>query len=99
MSAPFRLDAQLVDGAVGERIGQRLVDAPVLLDEGQAGERRRGDDHLEVVAAACAVDDVELRRVGEGRLEKRPQRLRAHGKECSGAATLGGARPRMWRNW
>ena len=32
----LRLDSQLVDGAVGERRGQRLVDAAVLLDQRQA---------------------------------------------------------------
>ena len=57
---------------------ERLVDAPVLLDERQAVERRRGDDHLEVVAAAGAVDHVELGRVRERALEQLAQRLRAH---------------------
>ena len=65
VGAPLRLDAQLVDGAVAERRRQRLVDAPVLLDERQPGQRRRGHDHLEVVAAAGAVDHVELGRVRE----------------------------------
>ena len=66
----LRLDPEFVDGAVGQRRRQRLVDAPVLLDERQPVERRRGDDDLEVVAAAGPVDHVELGRVRKRALEQ-----------------------------
>ena len=60
-----RLDSQLMDGAVGQRACERLVDTAVLLDERQADERRRGDGDLEMVSPARAVDHVELGRVGK----------------------------------
>ena len=62
---PLGLDSQLVDGAVGERRRERVVDEPVLLDEREAVEAVAFDRHLEVVAAARAVGDRELGRVGE----------------------------------
>ena len=63
-AGPFRRDAELVDGAVGERRGERAVDEAVLLDQRQPVERRARDRHVEVVAAAGAVDDVDLLRRG-----------------------------------
>ena len=59
-----------MDGAVGERRGERVVDEPVLIDEGEPREARAHDGYLEVVAAACAVDDRQLGRVGKRFLEK-----------------------------
>jgi Lon protease-like protein len=54
-----------VDGAVAQRAGQRVVDEPVLLDERQPVEARARHDDLEMVAAAGAVLDPQLSRVGE----------------------------------
>ena len=76
--APFRLDPQLVDAAVGQRLVERLVDELVLLDERQAVEARRGHAHLEVVAAARAVDDVDL-----GRVRERAARAASEASPCS----------------
>jgi len=44
-----------VDGSVAERRRQRLVHQPVLVDQRQAGEPRRGDDNLKVVTRAGPV--------------------------------------------
>ena len=60
-----------MDGAVGERRRERVVDEPVLLDEGEPREARALDRHLEVVAAAGAVGDGEVVRVRERRAEQR----------------------------
>jgi ATP-dependent Lon protease len=59
-----------VDGAVAERLGERLVDETVLLQQGQPREARAHDGHLEVVAAAGAVFDGELVRLGKGAAEQ-----------------------------
>ena len=74
---PFRLDPQLVDGAVGERRRQRLVDEPVLVDQREPGEPRARNGHLEVVAGAGAVLDVELGRVGKRVGQQRADRARS----------------------
>ncbi len=67
-----------MDRPVAERRRQRLVDEPVLLDEGQAVEPAARHGHLKVVAAAGPVGDVELARIGERRAQERLQRL-GHG--------------------
>jgi hypothetical protein len=54
-----------VDGAVAQRLGQRVVDEPVLLEQRQPVEVRALDRHLEVVAAAGAILDAQLGRVGK----------------------------------
>ncbi len=54
-----------MDGAVAERLGQRLVDEAVLIDQREAREARARDDHLEMVAAAGAILDADLVRVRE----------------------------------
>jgi Lon protease-like protein len=54
-----------MDGAVAQRLGERLVDEAVLVDEGEPREARARDDHLEVVSAAGAVLDTKLVRVRE----------------------------------
>ena len=58
-----------MDGAVGERRGERGVDQLVLLDQRQPVERGGDDGDLEVVAAAGAVLDVDLP-AGEGLVEQ-----------------------------
>ena len=55
---------------------ERLVDEPVLLDEREAIEAAARDRHLEVVAAARAVLDPELARIGERVAQKRFERHR-----------------------
>src|SRR3954451_11206112 len=60
-----RRDAKLVDGAVAQRVRERLVDEAVLLEERDPLEARAHDGHVEVVAAAGAVDDVDGLGVGE----------------------------------
>ena len=67
-----------MNGAVRKRCGERLVDAAVLLDEGEPRQRRRGDDHLEVVAAAGTVLDVELVCVRKGLAEEALEPFGAH---------------------
>src|ERR1700716_1563092 len=67
-----------MDGAIGERCRQGLIDAAVLLDEREPRERRRSDNDLEMVAAAGPVDHVQLCRVRERALEQFTQRLDAH---------------------
>ena len=49
-----------MDGAVGERCGERGVDELVLLDQRQAVEPLRGDGDLKVVAAAGAILDRDV---------------------------------------
>jgi Lon protease-like protein len=52
-----------MDGAIRERLGERVVDEPVLLDQRQSVEAAARDRDLKVVAAARAVDHGELLRV------------------------------------
>ena len=54
-----------MDGSVGERRRERVVDEPVLLDEREPVEAVALDRHLEVVAAARAIGDRELGGVRE----------------------------------
>ena len=68
-----------MDGAVAERLGERLVDQAVLVEQREPGEARRRDGHLEVVAAAGAVLDGELRRVRERVAQERLQPVGSHG--------------------
>jgi hypothetical protein len=66
-----------VDGAVGERRGERAVDHAVLLDERDAVERGARDGHVEMVAAARPVQHVD-RPVRERMLEERADRVGCH---------------------
>ncbi len=52
-----------MDGAVAERLGERLVDEAVLVEQRQPLETGTGHGHLEVVAAACPVVHTQLLRV------------------------------------
>jgi hypothetical protein len=77
----LRRDSELVDRAVGQWFRERSVDEAVLLDERQPLERRAPDRHVEVIAAARAVDDVHAR-VGERLLEKASDRVAHHRRSC-----------------
>jgi bifunctional non-homologous end joining protein LigD len=68
-----------VDRAVAKRLRERRVDQTVLVDERQSVEAGAFDPHLEVVAAACAVLDGQLRRIRKGLFEQRAQGIRGHG--------------------
>ena len=75
VNAASGLDSKLVDGPVGQRRRQRVVDEPVLVDERQAVEAAARHDDLEVVAAARPVEDGELARIRKGRAEELLQPL------------------------
>jgi len=64
--------------AVAQRLGKRLVDEAVLVEQRQAVEARARDDHLEVIAAAGAVLDAELARVRERTAQKCLETIRGH---------------------
>ena len=59
-----------MDRPVRERIGEGIVDEPVLVEEREAGEARAHDRRLEVVAPARPVEDGDLGRVGKRRAEE-----------------------------
>src|SRR5205085_1850394 len=73
-----RSDAQRVNGAIAQRVCEGLVHEPVMLEKRAPDEARARDDDLEVVAAAGAVVDRELRRLREGGVEERLQRCSRH---------------------
>jgi aconitate hydratase len=54
-----------VNGAIGERGRERVVDEPVLLDQRQAVKAWARDGHLEVIPSAGPIRDRELARVRE----------------------------------
>ena len=66
-----------MDGAVGERLGERRVDALVLVDARQPLERGCGDLNLEVVATA-PIDHAQLERVRECVFEQCLEGLGGH---------------------
>jgi stage V sporulation protein K len=75
-----------VNGAIAERLRERVVDEAVLVDERSAVEARAAHRDVEVVAAARAVDDVEVLRVRERLLEERakcPDRHRGHARRVN----------------
>src|SRR6187200_1181024 len=88
----FRLDPEFVDGAVGKRGREGVVDELVLVDQRQALEARARDVHLEVVAAARPVEHRKLRGVGKCLLEKCLQGCGGHcrivAREARGAVTV-----------
>jgi hypothetical protein len=71
-----------MNGAIAERICERLVHEPVLLEQRQPVEARARYANLEVVAAAGAVLDDELGRFGK-RLPK--QSLKPRGRHVAQA--------------
>src|SRR5581483_9363636 len=80
-----RLDPKLVNGAVAQRLGERLVHEAVLLQQRQPGEAAARDRHLEVVAAA-AVLDAEFRRLRKGGAEQGLELLGGHASMVRGDA-------------
>ena len=74
-----------MDGPVAQRLGERVVHEPVLVDERQAVEARALHDDLEMVAAAGAVLDVELVRVRKRAAQQRFEALDGHGHHGTGA--------------
>jgi len=54
-----------VNRAVAQRLGERLVHEAVLVEQREPCEARARDDHLEMVAVAGPIHDVELVRVRE----------------------------------
>ena len=67
-----------MDGAIAQRLGERVVDQPVLLEERQPVEAGCHDGHLEVVAAARAVVDAQLGGVWKCLLQQPLQWLACH---------------------
>jgi hypothetical protein len=60
-----------MDGAVTERLGQSFVYEAVLVEQRETRKTRARNGHLEVVAAAGAVLDAQLRRVWKRALKQR----------------------------
>jgi Lon protease-like protein len=67
-----------VDGAVPQRLGKRLVDEAVLIEQRQPVEARARHGHLEVVAAAGPVIDGQHGRVGKRVAEQRFEPVGSH---------------------
>ena len=67
-----------MNGAISERPCERVVDEPVLLDQREPFEARACDHDLEMVAAARAVLDAELVRIGERIAQQRFEALDSH---------------------
>ena len=78
--------------AVPQRLGQCLVDEPVLLEQRQAGESRRRDRHLKMVTAAGAIFDAQLGGVRERLPQEALERVGRHAAMV--AASLGRAQER-----
>ena len=88
-----------MDGAVGERRGERLVHAAMLVEYRNAVEIGAHDRHLEVVAGSGAVLDGDLSRSGERLLEERADRLGhhpGHGSRAGYAARVRLVRAVFW---
>jgi hypothetical protein len=67
-----------MDGAVAQRVGQRLVHETMLVEQREPVETRAGHGHLEVVAAAGAVLDAKFGCIGKCALEECLHRLGRH---------------------
>jgi phage tail-like protein len=67
-----------VDGPVAKRLCERLVHQAMLFEQRQAGEARRRDGDLEVVAAARAILDAQFCCVGKRLLQQQLQRVDRH---------------------
>ena len=67
-----------MDRAVAQRLGERLVDEPVLVEQRQAVEARALHDHLEVIAAPGAILDAQLMRIGKRAAQQRFETFDSH---------------------
>src|SRR3954462_6488287 len=76
--SPSRRDSHLVNGAICKRPCERRVDQLVLPEPREPVETGRGDDHLEVVAAARAILDAQLVRIRECVAQQRLKALDSH---------------------
>jgi len=76
--------AKLVDGAVAERLGERVVHEPVLVEQREPCKACARDGHLEVVAAAGAVLHAQLVRVGKRVAEQRFEAVDGHARRVAG---------------
>lgn len=74
--------------AVAERLRKRLVDEAVLVEQRDAVKARTRHDHLEVVAAARAVFDPELVRIGKGAAQQSLETFDSHAAMLLTARTL-----------
>ena len=74
-----------MDRAVAERLGERVVDEPVLVEEREPREARRRDGDLEVVAAARPVLDAQLARIRKRRYQQLLEPFHSHGAMLAGA--------------
>jgi Lon protease-like protein len=77
-----------VNGAVAERLRERLVDEAVLVEKRQAVEAWARHDHLEVVATAGAVLDAELVRIRERAAQQGLEPFDSHAAMLLTARTL-----------
>jgi Lon protease-like protein len=77
-----------VNGAVAERLRERLVDEAMLVEQRQAVEARARDDHLEVIAAARAILDAELARIGKRAAQQSLETIDSHAAMLLTARTL-----------
>ena len=59
-----------MNGAVRERLGERVVDEAVLVEERETREARADHRDMEVVAASCAVDNLDALGVRERAFEQ-----------------------------
>jgi hypothetical protein len=64
-----------MDGAVGQRLRQCVIDETVLIDPREVAEARGNNGDVEVIARAGAVDDAELACVGERSAKERFESL------------------------
>ena len=78
LRTPSRRDSQFVDRPVRERLLQRSVDEPVLVDERKPVEGRSRDDDLEVIARPGPVEHRELAGVREGLPEQALETMGRH---------------------
>ena len=75
-----------MDGAVSQRVSERLVHEAMLVEQREPVEARARDGHLEMVAAAGAILDAQLARVRERGAEQGFETLCGHeAMVCGGA--------------
>src|SRR5580765_829433 len=109
-----RLDSKLVDGAVAQRLGERLVHEAMLLEQRETRKTVARDDHLEVVAAAGPILDNDLARIGKGVAQQVLESLgghaltlaaglwvepRAYRRRCVESRTMNRVASSTWSAW